>query len=212
MTVYVESNFVLEQALQQEQCDACNAILDLAASGRISLVVPAFSLAEPHQALALKEKARNRLSNELQTHISELGRSRAYRAVPDDFGSLVSILVRSAEHEREGLQDAIAGMLNTAAVIPLDSTILSSAGELQASLGMSGQDAIVLASVLGHLQDNSPTESCFLSRNSRDFDDPDVRDRLDQFGCQYFAQFDKALQFIRGRLGIRESHLPDTTN
>jgi len=113
MTVYVESNFVLEQALQQEQCDACDAIVDLAASGRISLVVPAFSLAEPHQALELKEKARNRLSNELQWHISELGRSRAYRAVPDDFGALVSILIRSAERERESLQDAIAGLLKT---------------------------------------------------------------------------------------------------
>lgn len=205
MTVYVESNFVLEQALQQEQCDACNAILDLAASRRISLVVPAFSLAEPHQALALKEKTRSRLSNELQTHISELGRSRAYRAVPDDFRALVSILIRSAEHEREGLQHAITALLNTAAVIPLDSSILSSAGELQVGLGMSGQDAIVLASVLRHLQDNSPAESCFLSRNSRDFDDPDVRDRLDQFGCRYFAQFDHAVQFIRARLGISDS-------
>ncbi|HEY6339875.1 MAG TPA: hypothetical protein VIY49_00155 [Bryobacteraceae bacterium] len=205
MTVYVESNFVLEQALQQEQCDACDAILDLAASDSISLVVPAFSLAEPHQALALKEKSRSRLSNELQTHISELGRSKAYRAIPDDFGALVSILIRSAERERESLQHAIAGLLNTAAVIPLDSTILSSASELQAGLGMSGQDAIVLASVLGHLNDNSPAESCFLSRNSRDFDDPDVRDRLDRFGCRYFAQFDQALQFIRARLGIGDS-------
>ena len=57
MTAYVESNFVLEHALQQEQSDACNGILDLAASGRISLVAPAFSLSEPHQALALKERA-----------------------------------------------------------------------------------------------------------------------------------------------------------
>ena len=56
MTVYVESNFVLEQALQQEQCDACDEILNLADSDTILLVVPAFSLAEPHQALALKEK------------------------------------------------------------------------------------------------------------------------------------------------------------
>ena len=59
MTVYVESNFVLEQALQQEQSDSCDAIVNLAASGDISLVIPAFSLAEPHQALALKEKTRN---------------------------------------------------------------------------------------------------------------------------------------------------------
>ena len=68
MTVYVESNFVLEQALQQEQCDACDEILNLAVSGAISLLVPAFSLADPHQALALKAKPRNKLSNELRAH------------------------------------------------------------------------------------------------------------------------------------------------
>jgi hypothetical protein len=43
MTVYVESNFVLEQALQQEQSESCDAIVNLAATGDISLVIPAFS-------------------------------------------------------------------------------------------------------------------------------------------------------------------------
>lgn len=95
MTVYVESNFVLEQALQQEQSDSCDAIVNLAASGDISLVIPAFSLAEPHQALALKEKARNRLSNELQQQLSELGRSKPYRGVPDEFSALAGLLIRS---------------------------------------------------------------------------------------------------------------------
>jgi hypothetical protein len=200
MTVYVESNFVLEQALQQEQCDACDEILNLGASGAIFLVVPAFSLAEPHQALALKEKARNRLSNELRTHISELGRSRPYRGVPDDFTALASVLIRSAEQEREGLKHAVIGLLRTAEVTPLDAEILLSAGDLQGTLAMSGQDAVVLASVLRHLGQTTPNESCFLSRNSRDFDDPDVREKLDHFRCRYFAQFDKALQYIRTRL------------
>ena len=205
MTVYVESNFVLEQALQQEQCDSCDAIPGLAVSGLISLVVPAFSLAEPHRALALKAKARNRLSNELRTHISELGRSRPYRAVPDDFTALASILIQSAGQERDGLQRAIAGILGTAEIIPLDSIALAGAAELQASLGMSGQDAIVLSSVIQHLQNSRPAESCFLSRNSRDFDDPDVRDRLDQFGCRYFAEFEPALRYIRTRPGAGNS-------
>ena len=106
MTVYVESNFVLEQALQQEQSDSCDAIVNLAASSDISLVIPAFSLAEPHQALTQKEKVRNRLSNELQHQLSELGRSKPYRGVPDDFSALATILIRSAEQERNGLQRA----------------------------------------------------------------------------------------------------------
>ena len=200
MTVYVESNFVLEQALQQEQCEACDAILELAVSGAISLVVPAFSLAEPHQALALKAKARNRLSNDLRTHISELGRSRQYRGVHDDFAALASVLIRSAERERDGLQRTITGFLKTAEVVPLDGEILIAAGELQATFAMSGQDAIVLASVLRHLQQATPAENCFLSRNSRDFDDPDVREQLDRFGCRYFARFDNALQYILVRV------------
>ena len=200
MTVYVESNFVLEQALLQEQCEACDEILNLAASDAINLVVPAFSLAEPHQALVLKEKTRNRLTNELRNHISELGRSRPYRGVPDDFTALASVLIRSAEQERDGLQRAISGLLRTAKVIPLDAEVLTNAGDLQVTLAMSGQDAIVLASVLRHLQEAVPNESCFLSRNSRDFDDPDVREKLDHFGCRYFAEFDNALQYIRVRI------------
>ena len=199
MTVYVESNFVLEQALQQEQWDACNEIQQLAVSGGVSLVVPAFSLAEPHQALSLKAKARNRLSNELRTHISELARSRAYRAVPDDFTALASILVTSADGERDGLQRAISALLRTSTIIPLDSAVLVEAVKLQAELGMSGPDAIVLASVVEHLRQTTPEESCFLSRNSRDFDDPDVRATLDRFGCRYFADFDKAAKYLTHR-------------
>ncbi len=102
MTVYVESNFVLEAALQQEQSDSCEGMINLAVSGRIALVIPAFSLAEPHQALTQKEKARNRLSNELLHQLSELGRSKPYRAVPEDFSALATLLIRSAEQERDG--------------------------------------------------------------------------------------------------------------
>jgi predicted nucleic acid-binding protein len=201
MTVYVESNFVLEQALQQEQSDSCDAIVNLAASGDISLVIPAFSLAEPHQALALKEKTRKRLNNELQQQLSELGRSKPYRGVPDEFSALASLLIRSADQERDGFQRVVGGLLRTAEVIPLDGGIVTAGGELQTAFAMSGQDAIVLASVLQHLERTTPNESCFLNRNSRDFDDPDVRERLDRFGCRFFARFDHGCQFILASLG-----------
>jgi predicted nucleic acid-binding protein len=205
VTVYVESNFVLEQALQQEQSDSCDAIVDLAASGDLSLAIPAFSLAEPHQALTQKEKARNRLSNELRHQLSELGRSKPYRGVRADFGTLATVLISSADQERDGLKRAVTRLLSTAEVIPLDGAILTSAGELQAAFSMSGQDAIVFASVLRHLKQTAPTESCFLNRNSSDFDDPDVRERLDSFGCKYFGRFDNGLQYILTRLRIQGS-------
>jgi hypothetical protein len=93
MTVYVESNFVLEQSLQQEECDSCGEIIDLASKGRIMLAVPAFSLAEPHLAILGKEKARSRLSNDLRKQLFELGRSKPHRAVPATFDALASVLI-----------------------------------------------------------------------------------------------------------------------
>jgi hypothetical protein len=71
MNVYVESNFVLEHALQQEEYDSCSEIIQLASQGRITLLIPAFSLAEPHQAIAGKAKARSRLSAELSAQLGD---------------------------------------------------------------------------------------------------------------------------------------------
>jgi hypothetical protein len=130
-----------------------------------------------------------------------LGRSKPYRGVPDDFSALASLLIRSADQERDGLQRVIGGLLRTAEVIPLEGGIVTAGGDLQTAFAMSGQDAIVLASVLQHLDRTKPAESCFLNRNSRDFDDPDVRERLDRFGCRFFARFDHGCQFILARLG-----------
>src|SRR5271165_3499695 len=99
MTAYVESNFVLEQSLQHEECESCAEIIDLASKGRIMLAVPAFSLAEPHVAILGKEKARSRLSNDLRNQLFELGRSKPHRAVPATFEALVSVLIASAQFE-----------------------------------------------------------------------------------------------------------------
>ena len=65
---------------------------------------------------------------------------------------------------------------------------------------MSGQDAIVLASVLAHLDLHNPPESCFLNRNSKDFDDPDVRERLETRGCKFFVTFEDGLRYVVARI------------
>lgn len=202
MTVYVESHFVLEQSLQQEESDSCAELIGLASKRRISLAVPAFSLAEPHVAILAKEKARARLSNDLRTQLSELARSKPRRAVPVAFEALAAVLIGSAQFEREGLRDTISELLRTADVIALDRAILGSAAQIQEQYGMSGQDAIVLASVLSHLSLHNPAESCFLNRNSKDFDNPDVRERLDARGCKFFSEFSNGLRYVLSRIGI----------
>lgn len=196
MTAYVETNFVLELALQQEECDTCAEIVSLATQGRIDLAVPAFSLAEPHLAILLKEKARSTLRRDLDSHLRDLARSKQHRAVPTDFAALGAVLAASAQSERDGVRATVSDLARTADVIALDASILNSALEVQVEFGMSGQDAIVLASVLYHLNAHQPSQSCFLNRNTKDFDDPDIREKLASYGCKFFGNFEQGLRYV----------------
>ncbi len=201
MNVYVESNFVLEHALEQEECDACADIIHLASVEKLKLIIPAFSLAEPHQAIAGKAKTRSRLGNDLRNQLGELGRSRSQRKIPVTFDELAATLIEREQFEREGVSSAVAEILHVAEVIPLDARVLHAAAQTESTYGLSGQDAIVLASVIGHLETGRSVESCFLNRNTRDFDDPDIRERLDALRCKFFPKFDAALEYILSRLG-----------
>src|SRR5205823_13632980 len=106
MNVYVESNFVLEHALEQEECDSCAEIIRLASDRELRLVIPAFSLAEPHQTIFGKAKTRSRLGNDLRLHLGELGRSKAHREIPATFDALAATLIARAQFERLGLRRA----------------------------------------------------------------------------------------------------------
>jgi hypothetical protein len=120
--------------------------------------------------------------------------------MPLTFGILPVALIERAQFEREEMRRTLTELISTAEIIPLDSATLRSAIRVEDEYGLSGQDAIVLASVLAHLEDTKPEESYFLNRNSKDFDDPDIRERLDALNCQFFAQFAPALARISARL------------
>ena len=135
----------------------------------------------------------------MQNHLRELGRSRSYRET--SFSELTDLLIRSAERERAGLERVVEAMLKIAHVIPLDSDIFHRAIRIQVALDMSStQDSIVLASIVSHLLETKPPESCFLNRNTKDFDDPNVREILDGLGCRFFGRFDDGLRYIEARL------------
>jgi hypothetical protein len=88
--------------------------------------------------------------------------------------------------------------MQTAEFIPLDARILEAAATFRPRYGLAGQDSIVLASVPAHL-DLSKPDSCLLNRNSKDFDDPDILERLQAYGCRFFSRFDSGLRYILSR-------------
>lgn len=202
MDVYVESNFVVELALLQEQYESCERIVDLCESSKARLILPAYSLVEPYETLARYAKKRTKLSNDLASEVKQLSRSKPYKEDIEDILKITGFLVRSQEEETERLKNALVRLLRIAEVIPLTSEILSSAMTYQIDHGLSPQDSIVYASVLGHLSAASSKSKCFLNRNSRDFDDPDIVDTLSKFGCKMLFRFDNGHGYITSQIRL----------
>jgi hypothetical protein len=77
--VYVESNFVLEIVLEQEQHQACEAILTLAESRAIELALPAFALVEPYESMVRDERDGRLLAQRLRASATQLQRTASIR-------------------------------------------------------------------------------------------------------------------------------------
>jgi len=72
MKVYVESNFILELTLSQEQHESCEKIVELCNAGSHSLVLPAFCIPESFFALVGKGKSRRKLILDFQVESGQL--------------------------------------------------------------------------------------------------------------------------------------------
>lgn len=196
MIAYVESNFVLELALLQEQHESGEAILALCEAGKVRLAIPAYSLAEPFDTLARRHRQRTLMKDELDRELRQLARTATLRQQLESFQDITSLLIDSAEEEARRLMEVRSRLLRVAEVIPLDSSICLAAAEHQAQHGFSPQDALIYATVLSHLSRWSPSRSCFLNKDSRGFNDPDILAEMAPQGCKLLTRFDHGLQYI----------------
>lgn len=201
MNVYVESNFVLELALQQEQSTSCQELIHLGERGQITLNVPAYCLAEPYETLARRRKERHQLKRNVDDALRQLERTRVYAEHVGRLESLTALLISSADEEKVRLDRVVAKIIDVSDVIPLKPGIMRESIGDQRRYDFSPQDAIVYASVASHLRARSSgDQSCFLNRNSKDFDDQNVVDELNRWRCKLLTRFDDGLSFVRSRL------------
>lgn len=200
MNIYVETNFVLELVFQQEQYQSCQDILELSQAGKVNLVTPAYSLIEPQEKLTRQAQQRKKLNQELSQELAQLIRTDSYRSYAEQIESLKSLVIQSIDAEQERFIQYREQLLKTAEIIPLTSEILEQGASYEEIYHLGGQDAIVLASVLSHLQDNNSDSACFLNRNSRDFNQPDIKEFLDFYQCKLITTFPNGLDFVKSQL------------
>lgn len=202
MIVFIESNFPLELARQQEEAKAVEDILHLAESGKIRLVLPALSIYEPFSTIARYKSDRNRFVNELQVQLKELGRIQSHKELTARLQTLPPTLLELEKTEVEKLLSTVARILRVAKVVHITPKILTRARGLMAKSGLSAQDAIVFACIVATSRNHARAiPKCFLSRNPKDFDKPKLIKELKSANCRYIAKFQDGLSFIQNSLG-----------
>ncbi|HEX8209433.1 MAG TPA: hypothetical protein VF584_04520 [Longimicrobium sp.] len=202
MNVYVESNFVLELALLQEQHTACEALLELCSEGRIRLLLPTFSMIEPFGALFRRKAEHRSVKIPVDAALRELGRT-ASLATPVSAAKEVlhQLLVENGEDEFQRWKNARSRIAAVAELIPFDERVLPVAVAVEDQFRLTPPDALIYASVWSHLSETRPSQSCFLNRNFEDFNSPPLVSDLQALGCKFLPAFDQGLSFVLGMLG-----------
>jgi predicted nucleic acid-binding protein len=197
MIVYVESNFVLELALGQEQSASAESILQSAEKLDLVLALPDFSISEPFATTTQRGRQRRKLYRQLQYELRQLGRSQPHRQLVTQLDLTPVMLAEVEKTEMDLLESTISRLLAVAHIVHLDTVIFRNALQYRATYDLAIQDAVIYACVISDLGQRPAAETkCFVSRNWKDFEDPGLRDELRGFQCEFVESFDAAWQFI----------------
>lgn len=196
MNLYVETNFVLELALLQEQVDSCMQLVELAQEGRLNLHLPAVCLFEADQTLTWRLKSRKKLQSALTQELGQLNRNADYATRLESLRSVAAFLAESEDEDKKRRDDVRTRLLTAARLLPLESRTLELAFSLEQQHELSPPDSLVLASILLDLRQRAPGSSCFLTRDRKDFGDPALVEELGQLGCKVFHRFDLGLRYV----------------
>jgi hypothetical protein len=197
MNVYVETNFVVELALKQEQWASCQEIVGMAQAGRCQLVIPALALIESKSAILAKRKPIKPLIEELKSHLKELARGEPNKHFRESLQPLLASLTAATEQEEIGLGEVTDTVLAKATVLPLtEYTIQLGRVYVDAFKLHQYPDAMMLASVVLHAQTEGK-QGLFLNRNHKDFDTDEIKALLAQHNCGFCRNFGDGVPLIR---------------
>jgi hypothetical protein len=206
LNVYVETNFVLELALEQEEASSCEALVQLAEKGTVQLIVPAYSFVEPHETLRRRHSERMRLAQEARAHARQLSRSSRYRASFSRLREIDQVFRESTAVEESAFEAVRIRLAACTRVLPLTSEVLDRASAARLDHELAGQDSVVFASVCMDLEaaEDQPM-SCFITRNANDFDNPSVQKALRNLNCRLISNFADGRSFVSSELARASS-------
>ena len=201
MIVYVESNFVVELALQQEQVQDAEVILRLAETNAVRLIIPSFALSEPFTNIWYRGTERQRMLPTLRQQARELRRSALHQEPATQLLLLLDTLTALRKTEMDQLEQVLDRILKAGQTIELNYPIFLQARQYKVDFSLKSQDAVIFALILAHLQQQDPQESkCFISRDVEAFFGASTKADLQRFNCRYISSFQGGLSYIQNEL------------
>jgi hypothetical protein len=200
MIVFVESNFGLELALRQPDAKAAEQILELAELKKILLTVPAFSLVEPYHKLHRERKERRALHEGLVRQVGQMARSADFAELRQQSNALLAALANKSDIDASEFEKTISRIMKCAEVLPTTREVIAAASARQL-VDLESHDALVFASIEGHLMAKGETESIFATRDAKGFLSRSVTERLAELGCKVIPDFSGAAALLMKRVG-----------
>jgi hypothetical protein len=200
LTLYVESNFVLEIVLGQEELASAERLLAVAETGAIDLALPTFSLNEPFVTVMRGIRDRRRLMSQLRDQVDQPERSTPHQTEVDALRAVPALITSIAEREQDRLARTVERLLATARLIELDLAAFRVATNYRDRYDLQIEDAIILAVVVADLNARPGSrQHLFANRNRRDFRNLALVTDLRRLGCDVVWSFADAARL----LGVR---------
>jgi hypothetical protein len=198
MILIVETNFILELALQREQEAACKEILELCQPGHSGhLVIPAFASAEAAMALERPRAERRRLLHaEVKQHVEDLQRSKPRRRLATLLRELQKELTLVDVDEPESLLRLIFDpAMECVEVIPMTQAIRDALMFHDTNVVTHVPDALVLSSVAAYLATPRIPPTYFASRDQKLVNN--IAGELRKRNCSPLRSFNAAAALFR---------------
>lgn len=195
MHVFVESNFILELAFQQQDHLACERILRGAVAGHYTLHVPTYVLAEVFEVMRRRRDERDGHQRYLQQEVIQHRREASAEAADLDQldSGLAKLLLARTQTQTTRVFSLVAALAADAPGPALTAAVVREADAARGPYKLAAQDALVWASVLAGLRELPPAEpKLFITRNKQDFDTPPVVAALRALGCAIVTSFQSA--------------------
>lgn len=204
MIVVVETNFIIELVLQQEQFSACEEILALCSpSSPAHLAVPAFSVIEAGMTFERNRGERRVFVQEdVSRFARESGRAKIHQRFEKTVRDLDAELVRAEIDEAGRWLDFRVQTLDSVEIIPVDGSMLDETIALE----LGGEihrfpDAVVFASVKGYLTklraSGVDQPACFVSRDKKGLRQHGLKEQLQRLNCTCIYSFRDAAAYIK---------------